>query len=83
MADNQNKKDPSFFSRFFDKIKSNINGKNGNNKGELVIALTPSALVLSVYILLLISKFIDVALLNRDNEYLSIVILQMIMYNIL
>lgn len=80
MADNQNKKDPSFFSRFFDKIKSNINGKNGNNKGELVIALTPSALVLSVYILLLISKFIDVALLNRDNEYLSIVILQMMIF---
>ena len=81
MADNQNKKGPSFFSRFFDKIKSNISGKNGNNKsGELVIALTPPALVLSVYILLLISKFIDITLLNRDNEYLSIIILQMMIF---
>jgi len=44
------------------------------------IVLQPTALVLTTYILLLLSKLIDVTLINRDNEYLSVVILQMMIF---
>jgi membrane protease YdiL (CAAX protease family) len=55
--------------------------KTGKNisKGK-VIELRPTMLVLATYILLLISKFIDLALLNRDNEYMSVIILQMMIF---
>ena len=55
--------------------------KTGKNKSKgIVIELRPTMLVLATYILLLISKFIDVALLNRDNEYMSVIILQMMIF---
>ena len=41
------------------------------------IVLHPTVLVLATYILLLLSKLIDIALINRENEYYSIVLLQM------
>ena len=37
-------------------------------------------LVLSTYLLLLLSRVIDTALLGRDSEYLSIVLLQVMIF---
>ena len=52
-----------------------------NNKSRGVrIELRPPMLVFATYLLLLISKFIDLTLLNRDNEYMSVIILQMMIF---
>ncbi|MBO7310482.1 MAG: CPBP family intramembrane metalloprotease [Clostridia bacterium] len=47
---------------------------------QKTIALRPTVLVLATYILLLLSKLIDVTLINRENEYFSVVILQMMIF---
>ena len=44
------------------------------------ILIHPTFLVLVTYILLLITKVIDVTLINRENEYFSVVILQMMVF---
>lgn len=44
------------------------------------IVLHPTVLVLTTYILLLFSKIIDITVLNRENEYYSVVILQMMIF---
>lgn len=60
--------------RFFTK-------KNGGGeKTDRVITLSPSVVVLATYVLLLLSKVIDLTLLNRENEYFSVVILQMMIF---
>ena len=59
------------------KSKSEENAKWNE---ERRIVLHPTVLVLGTYILLLLSKLIDVALINRDNEYMSVVILQMMIF---
>lgn len=62
------------------RVGHNINGNSPKTEKEIVITITPSLLILASYILLLISKFIDVTLLNRDNEYMSVIILQMMIF---
>jgi membrane protease YdiL (CAAX protease family) len=59
--------------------KDNIS-KMRSSKDEKNIVLHPTTLVLGTYILLLFSKIIDVTLINRDNEYLSVVVLQMMIF---
>ncbi len=59
--------------------KDNISKKRAST-GEKSIVLHPTTLVLGTYILLLFSKIIDVTLINRDNEYLSVVVLQMMIF---
>lgn len=44
------------------------------------IVLTPSSLVLATYILLFLTKILDVAFINRENEYYSVVILQLMIF---
>lgn len=44
------------------------------------IVLNPTVLVLTTYILLLLSKIIDLTLINRENQYFSVVILQMMIF---
>ena len=44
------------------------------------VIITPSTLVLAVYILLLLTKILDVAFINRENEYYSVVILQLMIF---
>lgn len=44
------------------------------------ILITPTTLVLSTYILLLFTKLIDITLINRENEYFSVVILQLMIF---
>lgn len=54
------------------------------NKGKKpqpkTIYLQPTVVVLATYILLLLTKIIDVTLINRENEYYSVVILQMMIF---
>ena len=71
-----------------DKVKRFFNNKppvynitdDGKNNKRLNIFLSPMTVVLATYILLLISKFIDLTLLNRDNEYMIVIILQLMIF---
>lgn len=40
----------------------------------------PTVLVFATYVLLLFTKLIDITLINRENEYFSVVILQMMIF---
>ena len=60
--------------------KNNAQVKKDTQSEERHIVLHPTVLVLGTYILLLLSKIIDVTLINRDNEYLSVVVLQMMIF---
>ncbi len=42
--------------------------------------LHPTVLVLTTYLLLLLTKIIDITLINRENEYYSVVILQLMIF---
>lgn len=44
------------------------------------IVLTPSVVVLCTYVLLLLSKIIDITLINRENEYYSVILLQLMIF---
>ncbi len=50
------------------------------HKKSRTVFIQPTSLVLSTYVLLLLSKIIDLTLINRENEYYSIVILQMMVF---
>ena len=49
-------------------------------KKNRTIFIQPTSLVLATYVLLLLSKIIDLTLINRENEYYSVVILQMMVF---
>lgn len=49
-------------------------------KKDRRIVLTPSTLVLATYVFLLLTKLLDVAFINRENEYYSVVILQLMIF---
>ena len=49
-------------------------------KSDRTVVLQPSVVVLATYILLLLSKLIDITLINRENEYFSVVVLQMMIF---
>ena len=53
------------------------NVKGLNNK---TIVLNPTVLVFATYVLLLLSKLIDLTLINRENQYFSVVILQLMIF---
>ena len=42
--------------------------------------ITPALLVFATYVLLLFSKIIDLKILNRENEYYTVVILQLLIF---
>ena len=44
------------------------------------IMLTPTVVVLCTYVLLLFSKIIDITLINRENEYYSVILLQLMIF---
>lgn len=69
------------FSRVAENIKDlgGIEGIYARLKGKTFV-LHPTVLVLSTYILLLITKLVDITLINRENEYFSVVILQMMIF---
>lgn len=82
MAGNEKKRKLNI-KRLFTKKNSEYSAEVGDNtkkKKEKNIVISPTVVVFATYVLLLISKFIDVTLLNRDNEYMSVIILQMMIF---
>ncbi len=73
-ADSEKRKKPKGGFRRLSSLFFKGSGK------EKVLILQPTALVLATYILLLFSKIIDLTLLNRENEYFSVVILQIMIF---
>ena len=63
----------------FSKLNELLKRPKGK-RGDRVIVLDPTVVVLATYVLLLLSKLIDVTLINRENEYYSVVILQMMIF---
>ena len=63
----------------FKKSEAESNTETEPKKKKRII-LSPSSLVLATYILLLLSKLLDVAFINRENEYYSVVILQLMIF---
>ena len=55
-------------------------GESTQTKSIKSIVLTPTTLILATYVLLLLSKLADITLINRENEYYSVVILQLIIF---
>ncbi len=49
-------------------------------KKRRLIVLTPSSVVLAAYLLLILTQFIEITLINRENEYFSVVILQLMIF---
>lgn len=52
----------------------------GVRSKDRTFVLQPTVLVCATYVLLLLSKIIDLTLINRENEYYSVVILQMMIF---
>ena len=50
------------------------------DKADKTIVLNPTVLVCATYLLLLLSKIIDLTMINRENQYFSVVILQMMIF---
>ncbi len=73
------KKDKSGKKPLFTKAIDGVEGIYANLKSR-TFTLHPTVLVLITYILLLFTKIIDITLLNRENEYYSVVILQMMIF---
>lgn len=63
----------------FPKIFHAKRGEDGKAKKKGIV-LTPTSVVLATYVLLLLTKLIDVAFINRENEYYSVVILQLMIF---
>lgn len=62
------------------RVKEKNKANAAPSSDEKRIVLQPTSVVLATYILLLLSKIIDLTLINRDNEYMSVVILQMMIF---
>lgn len=62
------------------RFRSNKPDAEETVKKKKSIVLTPSTLVLATYVLLLLTKILDVAFINRENEYYSVVILQLMIF---
>ncbi len=52
----------------------------GAGKWRLPFRITPVTLALCTYVLLMLARFIDAAVLTRDNEYLAVILLQMAIF---
>ena len=53
---------------------------NTNGEARKIKFITPTLLVLATYALLLFSKIVDLTLINRENEYYTVVILQLMIF---
>ena len=60
-----------------EEIAQDVKKEKGKRKS---IVLTPSIVVLATYFLLLFSKIIDIAIINRENEYYSVILLQLMIF---
>ena len=66
--------------RFHSKESDAPKQERKEKKKDHKIVLTPSTLVLATYIFLLLTKLLDIAFINRENEYYSVVILQLMIF---
>lgn len=66
--------------RFHSKESDAPKQEHKEKKKDHKIVLTPSTLVLATYIFLLLTKLLDIAFINRENEYYSVVILQLMIF---
>ncbi len=57
-------------------------GQKNFLRGKLAVSNAATVLVLVIYALLLLSRFIDSAFLSRESEYLSIILLQLMIFPI-
>ena len=64
----------------FPKISRLIKRDKAEKSAPKRIVLTPTTVVLATYILLLLTKLVDVVFINRENEYYSVVILQLMIF---
>ncbi len=64
---------------FGDTVNNAVEGIYAKLKTKTFV-LHPTVLVLATYVLLLFTKVIDITLINRENEYFSVVILQMMIF---
>lgn len=61
------------------KRKQKLNLDDSEKKYKIKI-ITPALVVLATYVLLLFSKILDLKILNRENEYYTVVILQLLIF---
>ena len=78
MKKGRKEKRKSFFAPEAPPIKT-IEGIYAKLKTKTFI-IHPTVLILATYILLLLTKLVDITLINRENEYYSVVILQMMIF---
>lgn len=64
---------------FFKTRSEQENGNHTENKKRNIV-LTPSVVVLATYVFLLLSKLVNITIINRENEYYSVVILQLMIF---
>ena len=74
-ADGGTPKKKSFLSRFTPKQQDFLRGKRA-------VSNSATVLVLIIYALLLLSRLIDAAFLSRESQYLSIILLQLLIFPI-
>ena len=79
-SQNQNKVSKKNKKPFFSRGRlEDIEGLYAKIKNSTII-VHPTVLVLATYALLLMTKLIDITLINRENEYFSVVILQIMIF---
>ena len=78
MKKGRKEKRKSFFAPEAPPIKT-IEGIYAKLKTKTFI-IHPTVLILATYVLLLLTKLVDITLINRENEYYSVVILQMMIF---
>ena len=52
----------------------------GNTSGGHLFRITPVTLSLGIYCFLLLSRLLDASVLTRDNEYFSVIVLQIMIF---
>ena len=68
------------FQHLWDKLMNGSARLGGGKHGELKPLHAPLLLVLSNFVLLLLSRLIDAHLLDRDSEYLGIILMQVFIF---
>ena len=74
-SDGDTPKKKSFLSRFSPKQQEFL-------RGDMAVSNSATVLVLIIYVLLLLSRLIDAAFLSRESQYLSIILLQLMIFPI-
>ena len=63
-----------------DRTQANTAAEQGKNAPARRFRLTPVTLALGIYVLLLLARLLDASVLTRDNEYFSVIVLQIMIF---